>query len=502
MPRPRKPLDIYIRVSRRGGRQHLISPTEQERTARMLAAHRGLEVGIVLPHDLDQSGGTLDRPGLQEGLRRVEARESGGLIVALLDRLSRDHDAHALVRRITDAGGAIYAPDAPEDWTTPEGELQVGLIFEIATYMRKRARAGFERAKEQAIERGIPVHTRPAVGYRVGDGRRLEPDPETAPVVAEVFARRAERAGPAALAELLESRGVTTSQGSRTWSKEAIYNLLRNRVYLGELRYGRDRDPDTGELRPRFINPSAHEPIVDVVTWQLAQYRGVRRGGPERRHVLSGLLRCGSCRHCLQGTRHSRGYRIYRCKRRHAGGICPATVRINAEWVERIVLADMWEHMPRLSAHGRNAPSGKVSKLVRNVESARAALAEWASPQMQEAIGNLDIYASGMRERRDRVGRAEAGLAAERSILDATSALPEGLSLRKAWGRMTVDDRVGLLATRYDCLVLCRDPRRLVVFPAGTGPADLPRQGYRREPTLRPFDLDGDLPDGVRVLAV
>ncbi len=110
----------------------------------------------MLPADLDESGGKLDRPGLQEALHRVESGESGGIIVAWLDRLSRDSEhAHALVRRIDAAGGRVYARDAPGDMTTPEGELMTGILFGFAQYDRKRARAGLERTKENAIANGI-----------------------------------------------------------------------------------------------------------------------------------------------------------------------------------------------------------------------------------------------------------------------------------------------------------------------------------------------------------
>jgi hypothetical protein len=46
---PTLPLDVYVRVSRVGGRgERLISPDEQEQRARALAAERGLKVGTVL----------------------------------------------------------------------------------------------------------------------------------------------------------------------------------------------------------------------------------------------------------------------------------------------------------------------------------------------------------------------------------------------------------------------------------------------------------------------
>ena len=66
MPRS---VDVYCRVSRVGGREHLISPEEQERDARAFAGRRGLAVGEVFT-DIDASGGTLERPQLQRALDR------------------------------------------------------------------------------------------------------------------------------------------------------------------------------------------------------------------------------------------------------------------------------------------------------------------------------------------------------------------------------------------------------------------------------------------------
>jgi DNA invertase Pin-like site-specific DNA recombinase len=485
------PVDLYVRVSRVGGRENLISPDEQERRGRDLAAAQGLTVGEIIT-DLDESGGKWERPGLQRALMRVEQGKSAGVIVAWLDRLSRDSEhAHALVRRITEAGGKIYAPDAPADWTTPEGGLQAGILFEFAAYVRKRAGASFERAKEQAIARGIPVHSRPPVGYRARADRRLELDPDTAPVVRMVFEARRDGAGPTELAELLERHGVTTSQGSRTWSKEAVYGLLRNRSYLGEISYGLDR---------RFVNEAAHEPLVDVATFQLAQRRTGRVTSRERAHLLSGLLRCNGCRHCLQGTNDSHGNPVYRCKRRHAGGLCPDAARMRAEPVEAAVLADLWKHLPRPRVSGKRDRGGRLAVLARTAERERAALAEWASPTVQAEIGDLALYADGLRERRDRVTAAETMLAAEQQLQASAHALPTGMSWRSAWDAMSIADRAALLATRYDCIRLGRNPDLLIVYPVGVGPVDLPRQGFRRDPVIRGFEAD--VPDGARVLAL
>src|SRR5512146_1246491 len=96
-------LDGYVRVSRIGDRggARFISPDVQEERIRAYAKSRGWRVGCVLC-ELDRSGTDPNRPQLQLALRRVERGESGGIVVARLDRLGRDVlEALTAIRRIT-----------------------------------------------------------------------------------------------------------------------------------------------------------------------------------------------------------------------------------------------------------------------------------------------------------------------------------------------------------------------------------------------------------------
>jgi site-specific DNA recombinase len=398
------------------------------------------------------------------------------------------------VREIHDAGGRIYAPDAPADWTSPEGELQAGIMFAFAQYIRQRARAGLERAKENAIRRGIPVATRPPVGYRKRDDRRLEPDPRVALVVREVFERRAEGWGPSGLAELLESRGVATSQGSRTWSKQAVASLLRSRVYVGELSYGRDR---------RFVNPSAHEPIVDEGLWHAAQQPAVKRPqSPRGRgdYLLTGLLRCAACGYSLQGTRTSRGKRIYRCTRRHAGGLCPRPVRTDAELVEKAAEDAFWSLVADVTAKSiQPEAADQLRKAEALLDNAEHRLRQVMEPEAQDAAG--DGWLALVRRRREARDAAAAAVGLLRSAQSSEQASPDVATLRGLWPTLTPAERRGALATKLDAVALGRRPDgalAFVVYPLGKAPRDLTRRGFRREPGLHPLDL----PAGARVLTL
>jgi DNA invertase Pin-like site-specific DNA recombinase len=468
-----------------------MSPEDQERRAREYAKQEGLTVGVVLPLDIDQSGGKWERPGLQEGLRRVREGVSAGLVAADVDRFTRDAEhGGRLLRELEQAGARFYAPNAPDDMTTPEGEFQIGLWFLLAQLERKRKREGFERAKQNAIARGIPVATRPPVGYRQREDRRLEPDPDTAAVISELFERRARGEGPSALGRFLESRGVKTSQGSSGWSKPAVMSVLQSRVYLGELSYGKDR---------RYMNPAAHKPLVDLATWEAAQHPNGRRLQSPRGagdYMLSGLLRCAACGYSMQATMSGRGKRVYRCVRRHSGGECPQPARAYAELVERVAERAFWSLTDDLQAVGHEA-TADLSGLEVALERAERRLAQAETPEAQDAFG--DRWFTVARERREDRDRA-AQLLGHARLEHARRAesLPVE-TLREVWNTGSAADRRELLAARFDLIALRRNSEgalSLIAFPLGHGPDGLSRRGFRRNPGLHPIDV----PAGARVL--
>jgi site-specific DNA recombinase len=483
------PVDIYTRASRAG--EGSTTHEDQERQAREYARTHGLKVGRVLRDPTKSSSATLERPVLQEALKRVRSGESGGVVVAYLSRLTRDtRQGLELLDQIKQSGGEVYAPNLP-DHMTADGRMLTTIHLAIETGYRDRKGEELERRKREAIENGIPVNTRPAVGLRKRRDKRLEPHPRIAPIVREVFERRAQGEGPTALGKFLESKGVKTSQGSRTWSKQAVHDLLKNKVYMGVLRYGRD---------DRYVNRDAVPPIVDAATWHAAQHPRGRRLSPTRSEesswLLTGILRCRACRHCLQGTTTGRGKRIYRCTRRHAAGTCPEPVRIDADTVEDAAIAAFWALTSDREAEGARDVSGELAGLEAALERAERLLAQLEDPEAQEALG--ERYLSVFRQRREERDRAAEALGLARADAGAGATLPSLETLRDSWERMSTPDRRELLGLRFHCLSLSRE-RTLTVYPVGTDVGDLPRRGFKRAPVLEPFPAP---PDGARVLAL
>lgn len=486
----------YGRVSRIGDRKDRLRSFEfQERDIRAAAASRGLQLTEIIT-DPDESGANPERAGLLRAIELVENGDAAGIVVAKLDRFSRDtRQALDLAARVHEAGGRIISFAENPDWTTPEGELQIGLVFAFAQYERKVKAASFDKSKQRAVAHGIPVHPRLPPGLRLvvdeHGNRTGVTHNEHAAAMRRFFELRGGGAGPAELADFLERHGIETSMGSKAWSKQAIYGLIRNRAYLGELRQG------------EHVNERAWEPIVDRATFEAAQRpasRPLTTSRSDHPDLLLTIGRCASCGYTLNATNTSRGRRLYRCPGRHAAGRCPAPARAYAADLEELVVDAFWRMAGELHARGSHAQDrGQVDRLRAELERAERALSLYRDdPDLEEtveAIGGMRQWRDGLAVRRRRVDEAAAALAREEQRVRRASEAPARTTLERDWPKMSHADRRGRLGELIDCVALLPTSGdlplkdRVVVFAAGHGPADLPRRGFRERPSIRPIDI-------------
>ena len=181
--------------------------------------------------------------------------------------------------------------------------------------------------------------------------------------------------------------------------------LLESRVYLGEIRDG------------PYVNPDAHEAIIDLATWTAAQRSKAGPRRPEHGYLLSGILRCASCGYSLQGTTTSRGKRRYRCVGRHAGGKCPAPVSIYCDEVEAIVT----EEARVLFGRPKAAPTGpELAPLEAALEPAEQLLEQAKGIDVQEALG--DAWPAMLKQRVTARDDAAAALGEARARLTRPTA--------------------------------------------------------------------------------
>jgi site-specific DNA recombinase len=424
-----------IRVSRVKGREgeNFRSPEEQRERIAGECETDGLEL-LRTTDEMDVSGVTPleDRQGLREAVEAVERGEAQAIVAAYFDRFFRDLDVQReVVRRVNKAGGEVLAvgfgrvaEDTPEEWLN--GTMQEMM----SEYRRRQTKSRMANAQRQAVERGVVPYPYDCPGYmRVTDDRgknpRFVPDPLKAPVVDQAFQLRAGGAGIKQVRAFLAEHGI-----DRTF--HGVQALLRSRVVLGELLFG------------EFVNPNAHEPIVEERTWRAVQKMVVSRGRQAKSNRLLarlGVLRCGSCGAPMQVGNTGSPYPIYRCS---PTSDCTNRMAITASIAEQVVtdrvraaLADV-RGRASVEAHVQDAED-RLQRAQDTLSAAIEAFDGWTEPEAVAKLAELRV------ERDD----AEAHL---RQLGNTRTAVT--IDGAADWEKLSVEERRALIRATVERAVI------------------------------------------------
>ena len=132
-------------------------------------------------HDPEEnvSGATMDRPIFNQIMRRIRARDSGGLVVYKLDRFARTLvGGLTTLNELTDHRALFASATEPLfDFTTADGRIFLQINLMMAEYFRERTREGWETSLTYAVGRGVHIAPDVPYGYEKADDKRLVPDP-------------------------------------------------------------------------------------------------------------------------------------------------------------------------------------------------------------------------------------------------------------------------------------------------------------------------------------
>jgi len=477
-------MDGYIRVSRVAGRagDSFISPDVQREQIAAWAKLRGITIA-AWHEDLDQSGGSIHRPAFRAVLERVEGGETGGIVVAKIDRFARSlSGALEAIQRLEASGAEFVSVADGIDPSTPAGKMLHRLLLVLAEFELDRVRENWRVARERAVARGVHVASRVPTGYVRAANRSLEPHPEFAGVITDLFRRRAGGASWHELCDYMNASGVVGPWGDNRWLSQTIQQLIQNRVYLGEARSG------------EFVNTTAHEPLIDRLTWEAAQRAPGRQPARGEPALLTGLVRCAGCRYLLRPTsmkeRSGKRRRMYRCFGRSSAGKCEAMAYVSAELIDAHIERLFFESAGALAAHGAVDTSSVVADLERRAEEAEAELSAYRDDERIVGALGAERFVEGLQGRSKALDEAHAELAAARDRLGVANT-GSRVELRDLWPTLTVPERQRLLRATFDAVFVRRGRRpvedRLAVFSRGTGPRDLPSH-QNRGASIRPLD--------------
>jgi DNA invertase Pin-like site-specific DNA recombinase len=489
---------IYTRVSDTRGREdNLISFDMQEAHCRKLCDLQGWEVIEPVIRDPDRKGSTLNRPGLNEARRMLRDGEADVIVVWKLSRFARMAvKGLQAVMEIDEQGGAVASADPAEhrlNTSTAIGRGILGLLLSVHEEDLDRIRGTWRDATEHALRHGYWMSNAPLGYMKSKETRTLEPHPEHAPVVREMFELAASGASLYTLTKWLNGQGIKAAE-------TGVIYLLENRAYLGEM-----------HRKGHLPNLDAHEPIIDELLFRRANAARARRGkvtveqSPASRTLAHGLVKCGGCRSTLQAAdRKGRGV-MYLCARTGNKGDCPSPAYVNAARLDALVEEQFIEWLLQQNLEAEDDQGHEdLRQLDNEIEQAEARLEEYQSDEVQQIAGTA--WLPNVRERQRKIEALEAQREALLRALDIPTALGAVKSAENYYSR-PLEERRALLTSGVDYVFVgpavyagranasmkAIKARTEVIFhPEGAG-IEMPRSG--RSFTWKPFIFDRPLGD-------
>lgn len=239
---------IYTRVSTDAGLDQEFNSLDAQREAAEAyiksQAHEGWQ---LLPASYDDggfSGGSLERPALQQLLSDVKAGLVDIILVYKVDRLTRSLADFAKLVELFDASQVSFVSVTQAFNTTNSmGRLTLNVLLSFAQFEREvtaeRIRDKFKASKKNGLWMGGTV----PIGYRVADRKLLIVEDE-AVTVRTIFKRYLALGSTIQLMEELRQRGITTKLrrlsdgrtiGGVPFTSGPLLYLLKNRTYVGEV---------------------------------------------------------------------------------------------------------------------------------------------------------------------------------------------------------------------------------------------------------------------------
>ena len=199
-----------------------------------------------------------------------------------------------------------------------------------------------KRGMTERVERGGAVSI-PAFGYDIVD-KKYVVNPETAPIVRQIYADYLSGMGALQIAHKLNNLGVRTTRGN-LWENRTVDYILRNPVYIGKIRWN-----PNGRTRRNYDDPNImivdgqHEPIIDEdsfnkvqAVYEVNQKRHARYAhdtGKKYMYMLHGLVKCSDCGASLSMSAKGQGLQYIR----YAKGQCKTSHYISLNKINEKVI--------------------------------------------------------------------------------------------------------------------------------------------------------------------
>jgi site-specific DNA recombinase len=270
---------IYTRVSTDAGLDQDFNSLDAQYEAAQAyiksQAHAGWALVRTRYDDGGFSGGSTDRPALQQLLEDVKAHKVKIIVVYKVDRLTRSLADFAKLVELFDAHGVSFVSVTQQfNTTTSMGRLTLNVLLSFAQFEREVTSERIRDKIGASKRKGLWVGGVVPLGYHAKD-RKISVVDDEAKVVRHIFRRYLELGSLNLLLADLSSTGVRTKVrplstgrtiGGIPFTRGPLAYFLRNRFYVGEVHF-------KGEVFPGEQPAILDRKLFDAVQAKLEEQR-------------------------------------------------------------------------------------------------------------------------------------------------------------------------------------------------------------------------------------
>lgn len=263
---------VYTRKSSEEGLDQEFNSLDAQRIAGeayiQSQQHEGWTLVKTGYNDGGYSGGNIERPGLKKLISDIKQRKVDVVVVYKIDRLTRSLMDFSKLVEIFDAHNVSFVSVTQSfNTTTSMGRLTLNVLLSFAQFEREVTGERIRDKIKASKQKGIWMGGRPPLGYDVVN-RKLIINEEEAEQIHYIYEQYLKKNSCHKILVDLNTKGITqkswvTQKGKavtgKAFTTTTIYNLLKNPIYLGKLKY---KDS---------IYDGEHNPIIDQDIWDKVQ---------------------------------------------------------------------------------------------------------------------------------------------------------------------------------------------------------------------------------------
>ena len=283
---------IYTRVSTESGLDQDFNSLDAQYDAAQAyirsQAHAGWALVRTRYDDGGFSGGSTDRPALQQLLDDIRARRINVIVVYKVDRLTRSLADFAKLVELFDTHAVSFVSVTQQfNTTTSMGRLTLNVLLSFAQFEREVTSERIRDKIGASKRKGLWVGGVVPLGYQAKN-RKITVVADEAKTVRHVFRRYLDLGSLNHLLTDLRRTGVKTKVrplsngrtiGGIPFTRGSLAALLRNRFYIGEVQY-------KGEVFPGEQSAILDRAVFEAVQTKLDQRRTHHAKARQKWHSL------------------------------------------------------------------------------------------------------------------------------------------------------------------------------------------------------------------------